>query len=563
MLTSLHIENIAVIKKIDIELTEGFTVLTGETGAGKSIIIDSINLILGMKPERELIRNGESKALVSALFGDIPPSITLALCELGIEPDEEGEILISRTITAEGKTSSRINGRPATVSQLRDVGRLLVNIHGQHNNQTLLDPTSHIGYLDAYSGLAPLLEEYEAVYSEMQHTRKKIADLMRDAQEKTRISELLEYQIADIDAAKLKLGEEEELTARRDKIKNFERISKQVRTVYRALYHSEKGSSAFELITRAADALSAISDVMPQANEFIEKLSDFKYELEDMALSTTSVADADFDDPDTELDRLESRLDAISKLKRKYGSDITEILAFRAEAAEKLKTIEQSGELIDDLNISLEKLVKQAATLAGELNKKRRESAVLLENAIMGELKFLEMAKVRFSVSILPTTNENGSLKYTSRGADDVEFMLATNPGESLKPLSKIASGGELSRIMLAMKSVFAERDNIGTLIYDEIDTGVSGKTSQKIGIKLRQTAKSGQVLCVTHSAQIAALATSHLLIEKTEHDGRVETTVRPLEYDERVAEVARIMGGIEITDSLLESAKELMNSDV
>jgi len=562
MLASLHIENIAVIKNLDIELTEGFTVLTGETGAGKSIIIDSINLILGAKPEKELIRSGESKALVSAMFRDIPANITLLLLELGIEPDEEGALLIQRTITAEGKSSTRINGRPATVSQLRDAGILLINIHGQHNNQTLLSPQSHIRFLDSYAEVSSLLTEYEEVFSEMQHTRKKIADLMRDAQEKTRITELLEYQIADIDSAKLKVNEEEDLLARRDKIKNIERISKQVRTVYKALYHSEKGLSAFEQISRASDALSAISDVMPQANEFIEKLNSFRYELEDIALSTTSVADEDFDNPDAELDKIESRLDVISKLKRKYGSDITEILAFREEAAEKLRTIEQSGELIDELNFGLDQLTKKAAQLAGELSKSRREAAVRLESAITEELKFLEMAKVRFTASIKPTVNENGTLKYTSRGTDDVEFMLATNPGEPLKPLSKIASGGELSRIMLAMKSVFAEKDNIGTLIYDEIDTGVSGKTSQKIGIKLRQTAKGGQVLCVTHSAQIAALADNHLLIKKNETDGRVETTVTPLDYESRVNEIARIMGGMEITDSLRESAKELMEKN-
>jgi len=562
MLSSLHIENIAVIKNLDIELTEGFTVLTGETGAGKSIIIDSINLILGAKPEKELIRSGEQKALVSAMFRDIPPAATLALMEIGIEPDEEGALLVQRTVTAEGKSSTRINGRPATVSQLKEAGGLLINIHGQHNNQTLLDPRSHIIFLDSFAEVQNLLEEYEEVFSAMQHTRKKISDLMRDAQEKTRVSELLEYQIADIDAAKLKVNEEEELTARRDKIKNIERISKQVRTVYRALYHSEKGSSAFELLMKATDALTAISDVMPQANEFIEKLSDFRYELEDIALSTSAVADEEFDDPDAELDRLESRLETISKLKRKYGSDIKEIMEFRENAAEKLKNIEQSGELIDELNGELDRLTKKAVQLASDLNKKRREAASKLENAVMGELKFLEMAKVRFSVSIKPTVNENGSLKYTARGTDDVEFMLATNPGEPLKSLSKIASGGELSRIMLAMKSVFAEKDNIGTLIYDEIDTGVSGKTSQKIGIKLRQTAVNGQVLCVTHSAQIAALADNHFLIKKEETDGRVETNVIPLEYEDRVNEIARIMGGMEITDSLRESAKELMRSE-
>ena len=559
MLAALHIENIAVIKNLDIELDGGFTVLTGETGAGKSIIIDSINLILGTKPEKELVRSGEKKALVSAVFTDIDEHTAAELAEIGIEPAAEGTLLISRTLNSEGKTSTKINGRPAAVTQLREAGAMLININGQHSGRILLSPQSHITLLDSYADLGELLTEYEKVYDSMQALKKRISDLTRDSQEKTRMCELLEYQIADIDSAKLKVGEEDELEARRELIKNIERISKQVRIVYRTLYHSDKGNSAYELIGRAVDALREIDDVIPQAQEFSEKLESFRYELEDIAITVSSATDRNFDDPDAELDKIENRLETISKLRRKYGSDIEEILAFRNDAAERLKLIEQSSDILLDCEAELKELTAKASELASELNRRRREAAAKLEVAVTEELKFLEMAKVRFSAAIRRSVNENGAVRFNRRGSDEVEFMLATNPGEPLKPLSKIASGGELSRIMLALKSVFAEKDSIPTIIYDEIDTGVSGKTSQKIGIKLRRTAQNGQVLCVTHSAQIAALADNHLHIYKNETDGRSETAVRELEYEERVSEIARIMGGMEITDNLLESARELM----
>ena len=558
MLTALHIENIAVIKEVDIELGAGLTVLTGETGAGKSIIIDSIHLLTGAKTEKGLVRSGENAAQVTAIFSAISPAAAEELAKQGIEPDEDGALLVTRRLTSDGRTSIRMNGRPVTVAMQREIGRLLINIHGQHDNQQLLNPSSHLGLLDSYAQLEPDLKVYEAAYDAMTETQKKIDALMNDAKEKARMTELLEYQIADIESAKLKPKEEEELTLRRDRLKNLERISKQVKIVYKSLYRSEKGISAYEQLGRAADALTALADLLPDADEMLEKLNSFRYDLEDIALTVSEIAEVDCDDPEAELDRLETRLDKIASLERKYGSNIAEILAYRDEMKAKLEEINSSEERLDELNRELKRENEEVVRLAAGLTAKRRNAAETLSRRVMDELKFLDMAKVRFSVSIRRAGGEDG-VRYHRQGGDEVEFLIATNPGEPLMPLSRIASGGELSRIMLALKSVFADRDNTETLIYDEIDTGVSGKTAQKIGIRLHQTAQNDQVLCITHSAQIAALADSHLLIQKQELDGRSITTVKKLDYDGRINELSRIMGGMEITDNLRESARELI----
>ncbi len=557
MLTALHIENIAVIKEADMELGAGLTVLTGETGAGKSIIIDSIHLLTGAKSEKSLVRSGESAAQVTAVFSSISPAVVRELAKQGIEPDEDGALLITRRLTNDGRTSVRINGQPVTVAMQREIGRLLINIHGQHDNQQLLNPSSHLGLLDAYAMLEPDLKAYQAAYDAMTATKKKIDALMNDAKEKARLTELLEYQIADIESARLKPKEEEELTLRRDRLKNMERISKQVKIVYKSLYRSEKGASAYEQLGRAADALTALSDLLPDADAMLEKLDSFRYDLEDIALTVSELAEVDCDDPEAELDRLETRLDKIASLKRKYGNDIAEILAYRDEMKAKLEDINASEEKLDELNRVLKSENEEVVRLAADLTARRRSAGETLSRRVMEELKYLDMAKVRFSVSLRRA--ESDGARYTRQGGDDVEFLIATNPGEPLMPLSRIASGGELSRIMLALKSVFADRDNTETLIYDEIDTGVSGKTAQKIGIKLHQTARNGQVLCITHSAQIAALADTHLLISKEETGGRSLTTVRKLDRNGRIDELSRIMGGMEITDNLRESARELM----
>ena len=560
MLAALHIENIAVIKNIDIDIGSGFTVLTGETGAGKSIIIDSINFLLGTRPGKDLIRTGENNAMVSALFTNISDSNVKYLNEMGVQlGEDDNSLLLQRNIQLDGKTVSRLNGRTIPVSLQKELGKLLINIHGQHDNQALLQPSRHIYFLDSYADLGETLTEYEKYYTLMNDTTKKISDLSRNEQEKTRLIELLKYQINDIDSVKLKENEDDKLTAESNKIQNYEKIIKQVKLVYRALYRSDKGLSAFDLLTRAADALNQIADVLPEAAQFIEKLTEFKYEIEDIAETVNDSAADDFDDPTKELNRIESRLDEIFRLKRKYGSTIHEILDYKIKAEAELEEIELSDVKIIELKSQFAEYETKAKEFSGKLTDIRTQAAKILEIKIMEELSFLEMGKVKFSIQIKPIVENNGGVRYAHRGVDDVEFLISTNPGEPLKPLSKIASGGELSRIMLAMKSVFAGRENTETIIFDEIDTGISGKTSQKIGVKLQQTAESCQVICVTHSAQIASTAHNHLYINKTEHDGRVETVVSPLTDDGRVNEIARIMGGLQITNNLLETAREMI----
>ena len=562
MLASLHIENIAVIKNIDIEFDKGFTVLTGETGAGKSIIIDSINLLLGARPSKDIIRSGEEHAMVSALFTDISNDNINIFADLGIKLDDEAQMLLQRNISLDGKAVTRLNGRILSVTLQKDVGRLLINIHGQHDNQTLLQPVKHILFLDSYAELADLLNEYEKYYDLMNETTRKINELSKNEREKARLIELLKYQINDIDSVKLKENEEDNLLLTRNKILNYEKILKQVKLVYRTLYRNEKGLSAFDLITRAEDALNQINDVLPSAKQYIEKLDNFKYELEDIAETVNDLTSDEYDNPSAELNKIETRLEMISKLKKKYGSSIDEILKFKEKAAKELEDIELSDIKVIELKNKYDEYEKIADDYSRKLTQRRKEAAVLLEKKIMEELAFLDMAKVKFSIQIKPIVETNGGVRYARRGVDDVEFLISTNPGEPLKPLSKIASGGELSRIMLAMKSVFTGKENTETLIFDEIDTGISGKTSQKIGIKLKQTAKSCQVICVTHSAQIASTADNHLYINKTEANGRVETNVSVLNTNDRINEIARIMGGVHITDNLLQTAKEMIEQN-
>lgn len=554
MLVSLHIENIAVVKRIDIDLKAGFTALTGETGAGKSIIIDSINLLLGARPSRELIRNGEETAVVSALFSGISQSNIAALSELGVEPDEDGSIYIQRTITADGRAQTKINGRTVSVSLQREVGGLLINIHGQHENQTLLNTAKHIYYLDKYAADDAQISAYTESYDRMNAILRSLSGIKRDEKEKARIVELLRYQIADIDAAHLKPNEDDGLETQRKRIQNIEKIEKNAKIVYRSLYEGEKGLSACQFIDRAVTAVKQIADMLDDSEECIEKLENFRYEIEDIAVRVNDLIDDDIGDPSAALDKIESRLDAITKLKCKYGATVTDMLGFRAKSAAEYDDIEMSDEKSEKLTAELKAAEIEAYERAAALTECRRTAAAGLAEKITTELAFLEMIKVGFSVEVRPA-------QLSLSGGDEVEFMISTNTGEPLKPLARIASGGELSRVMLAIKSVLADRENTETLIFDEIDTGISGRNSHKIGIKLKQTSAGAQVLCVTHSAQIAALAHNHLYVLKYERDGRVETTVTPLDDKGRVSEIARIMGGAEITGSLLETAAEMLEA--
>ena len=567
MLDTLHIENIAVIREADISLGRGFTVLTGETGAGKSIIIDAINLLLGARPQREMIRTGETAAVASAVFSDIPAALAAQMTDAGVRLDEDGGLFLQRSVTVDGKASTRIGGRPVSVSQQKEFIGALIAIHGQHDNQQFLRPETHIRYLDDYAGVQAELDAYDVLYHEYNEIRAKIRSLQKNEQEKARMAELLKYQIADIDTGKLKPKEEEALLQKRAKIRNAEKIAKQVKLITHALYRSEKGYSAMEQLDRAVAALDGMTEIMPEAAAFSEKLSGFRYEIEDIAESVMAYADDDEGDPTALLDRLESRLETIAKLKKKYGATVEEVLAYRAKAASDLDDITLSDEKIAALKEQLAKKQAELDIAAASLTEARRTAGDDLSVRIMEELAFLDMEKVRFAVQITPLAGsdedgETDASRYSARGCDNVEFLISTNPGEPLKPLEKIASGGELSRIMLAAKCVMAASEQISTMIFDEVDTGVSGKTSQKIGIKLKELGKTGcQVICVTHSAQIAALADAHLYISKREVDGRVETSVTPLDDDGRIGEISRIIGGIEITDAIRATARELLES--
>ena len=551
MIQSLHIENIAVVKSLDIELGEGMTVLSGETGAGKSIIIDSLGLLLGAKADKELIRTGESRACVSALFSDIGKENAEKLAEMGVENDD-GSVMLARTLTQSG-SSARINGRAVTVAMLREAGCMLFNIHGQNDNQQLLDPRNHIRLLDNFAGCSALLEEYSALYREILHIRCEIDSMRKDSMEQNRLREMLKFQIADIDGAKLKAGEEEALTELVTKLQSLEKINKCCALVDKALRGGDKSHGAVYLADRAASALDSVSAAVPEAAALAERLNDIRYELEDIAESAYSLSDMGDGDPTAKLDRAEARLDIITKLKRKYGSTVQEILDFRSNAAERLDMIENAGEREEELSERLRQTEKKAKEVAEELTQKRRSSAKELDRRVCETLGFLDMPKVRFEVSVKRTED------FTAFGCDKVEFLISTNPGEPLLPMERIASGGELARIMLSLKNVLNECDGVSTVIFDEVDTGISGKTSRKVGIKLKEIATRSQVLCVTHSAQIASVAHHHMYISKSEENGRVSTRLRELDRAGRIEEIARILGGIEITETVRHAAEEML----
>ncbi len=561
MLSSLHIENMAVIKRADIDFAPGFCVLTGETGAGKSILVDAIGLILGMRPSKDLIRSGENRALVSALFSELDKPLSRLPDTLDIEPDEDGALYLTKTVELDGRGQTKLNGRAIPHAMQKELMGYVINIHGQNDNRILMSSVAQMAYLDSYAGTRELLATYAEVYERMEACRRRIRALSRDEREQARMLELLRYQVADINAAKLKVGEEEALIQRRDQVKNAEKIMKQARLITRALYRNEKSLSAYELIKKAIAAITSVTDYLPKAEEYVEKLTAMTYDLEDIGLTVADILETDYEDPDAELDRIEERLDLIAKLERKYGSDIAAILAFREHAAKELVELENVDSRLADEKHELLGYVKEATNLAAKLTAARKTAAEALEKGVIDELAYLDMPKVRFHVEIRPSKDHDGKAMLNRNGADDVEFLLSTNLGEPLKPLAKIASGGELSRIILALKGVNAADSEGETLIFDEIDTGVSGKTSQKIGIRLRKLAEHNQVICVTHSAQIAAEAHAQYLIRKREHEGRVETDVTLLDREGRIRELARIMGGVNITDKLLSSAAEMLDS--
>ena len=556
MLESLHIENIAVIKSVDIDFAEGLCVLTGETGAGKSLLIDSVSFLTGGRVSRDLIRAGEDRALVSALFSPPEGELAEALSELGIDLPEGDSLLLQRVLTRDGRSTARINGRAVTQSILREAGALLINIHGQSDNQKLMQASAHRALLDDYAQNGDELALYRELYGEWKAVRDEMASLRRDVAERIRLREMLEFQIQDIDAAKLKAGEEEKLTERRDKLLHLEKINRQVSLACRALCDGEK-ATVVALCDRAEGALTSIAGIIPECDELIERIGAIRAEAEDIAERVRAFADEDVGDPTAELDKLEGRLDTISRLGRKYGAGVEAILQFREEAAARLMVIDTADERIEELEREEEGLRKRLADRAAELTEIRRSAAKALSEAVRESLTFLDMPKVRFEVAV------KASAEFGAYGCDEVEFLLSANPGEPLGAMTRIASGGELSRIMLAIRSVLNERYGVPTAIYDEVDTGISGRTARKVGIKLATIAKGSQVICVTHSAQIGSLADAHYVIEKKETvsggETRAETSVRRIEEADRVEEIARILGGLDVTDSQRAAARELI----
>ena len=553
MISSLHIENIAVVKTLDVDMRKGFTVLSGETGAGKSIIIDCLNLLSGVRADKGIVRTGERSGEVCAVFCDISDRAKQIIEELGFSV-EDRSIMLSRSISADSGSNARVNGRAVTLSVLREISSVLFNIHGQNDSHRLLDRANHIELLDVYAGCADDVRAYSEIYTEIIKYRREIELFNKDVMETNRLREMLKYQIDDIDAFKLKDGEEDILVAESQKLQSIEKIKKQSMLVQKALNGGEKGVGAVYLIERAAAALEQLSTIIPEAEGLASRLTEVKYEIDDISESAISLGEFTDEDPTARIDKIETRLEAISKLKRKYGSTVSEILSFREDAAQRLDAIENSDERISELQDKLDALSAVARQRALEIRKNRMAAARSLTSKVTETLEFLDMPKVRFEVSVVPKE------ELSSNGLDEVEFLIATNAGEPMMPMIKIASGGELARIMLSLKSVLNECDGIDTAIFDEIDTGISGKTSRKVGIKLRRIAKDSQVVCVTHSAQIASLADSHLFVSKSEKDGRVQTALSELGYDERVEEIARILGGIEISETQRRAAREMID---
>ena len=557
MLISLHIENIAVIKSIDFDFSEGFMVLTGETGAGKSVVIDSINLLLGSKAERELIRSGQNQAMVSGLFADLSEKTVDGLSALGIEIPEDGEILLQRVVSQDGKSRAMINGRSISLSLLKSVAPLLVSVHGQTDTASLQDSKNHLDILDVYANLGELKSEYQIAYSRLEGIRRQIREVTEKLSESERLKEILEYQIKDIESANLKEDEEDVLVEKRAKLKNSEKITKNSEFVFKALKGSEKGSVSY-LLDRSMAALNQISDVVPNFAEYADRLRECLYQVDDIAEEVYAVIDDIDGDPTATLNKIESRLDKISKLERKYGSTIKDVLEFCRKAKSELETLENSDGVLKELSQKERKAYNEALKLAKELHNKRSEAAKNLESYVKETLEFLDMPKVVFFVSLKEMTKGEERI-LTKDGGDLIEFYISANRGADPQPLAKIASGGELSRIMLALKSVISDKDGIPTVIYDEIDTGVSGKTARKIGIKMLSLSKTTQLFSVTHSAQIASLADKHFLISKGDINGETETSVKILDTEGRICELSRILGGINITSAQRAAAEDML----
>ena len=547
MLRTLDIENIAVIEKASVDFSSGLNVLTGETGAGKSIVVDSINAILGERTSRELVRHGAENAFVSAYFDDICSETCDKLKELDIELDDGNSLLISRKISSNGKSLCKVNGKTVTVSMLKEISSHLINVHGQHDSQALLNPDLQYTYIDMLLKNKAIIGEYKESFKKLISVRRKLKSLTNDESNKEKQLELLNYQIEELEKADVKIGEREELTRKRALIQKSEDIIKTLNFALVTINGDDENAGieqAVADVNRELSKFDEAKDIYTVFNDITDKLELAKDKAEELLSS--------IDFSPEEIEMIDERLDLLYEFSNKYGSSEEEMLAFLDEARQKKNSILFADEELDRLSKEYDNLFDKTVELATKLSDERKATAQVFEKQVKEELSFLDMPKMQFFVNF-----DKGNLSST--GFDKIEFMISANPGEPPKSLSKVASGGELSRIMLAIKNIISYNDTIGTLIFDEIDTGVSGRASQKIGLKLKSVSKNTQVICVTHSAQIASNADEHFLIEKKFDNNNTFTSVTPLDFEGRKKELARIMGGLEITDTLLQSAEELL----
>ena len=549
MLSSLQIENVAVIQKANVHFEKGLNVLTGETGAGKSILIDSINAILGNRTSKDLVRTGAAKAVIRAAFEDVPPAVLDSLEKAGYERSEA--LLLSREITAEGKSTCRINGMPATAAVLRELCGGLININGQHDSVGLLNPARHEGILDAYAQNSAEYQAYYAIYRELVRVKKALDAMITDESEKQRRIDLLSYQVQEIDDAGLTAGEEQTLESRRKVLANASTIRDRIAQCYALLSGGDEAPGAVDLLGEASNAVDAAAQLDGELSAGAGQLLDLYYTAKDVAADLIGRLDA-YDTNDAELDEIEQRIDLIYKLRRKYGDTVEDILAFGERARKELEMIQSSQERVEHLQKEQRRLYTLAREKAEALIQTRLKAFDELNKRISGTLDFLNMPGVRMTLR-----HSRGPL--ASHGQDSIEFYISTNPGEAPKPLAKIASGGELSRITLAIKNAMADKDAVPTVIYDEIDSGVSGKAASRIGEVLRQSAEGHQILCITHTAQIAALADCHLLIQKNITNERTYTEIHPLDENGRVEALARLISGDHVTELSLANAREML----
>ena len=551
MLDLLHIENIAVIEEADIRFQSGFNALTGETGAGKSIVIDAMGAVLGGRVSRDLIRTGASRASVSAVFSDVPDNLP-GLTESGFAPDEDGALLLQRDLSGDGKTTCRVNGRPVTVGQLRRAGAELLNIHGQHDGQQLLDENQHGAYLDRFGRTEEALAAYRADFRALSALREKIQSLKMDEAEKARRLDSLRYQIDELERAELKPGEEEELTARRNLLRNAEKYLSALSAADFFLNGDEEHTGAVGQLQEAQSAMGGIRALGDELDALCRRLEEARYEAADLA-DTIRDRRAEFDFSPRELDEVESRSDLLYRLEKKYGPTVEDMLAYLDRSRAELDAIETADDTLRALEEEVQRAAQRVDASGAKLTAVRKAAAKELEARILQELRDLDMKKIRFSIDFQPKPP-------AADGCDVVRFLMSANVGESLRPIAKIASGGELARIMLALKNVLAEQEAVGTLVFDEVDTGVSGRAAQRVAEKLAQVSRRKQVLCVTHLPQLAAMADTHFIVEKGEQNGRTRTEVIQLDREQRKRELARITGGNEVTDALLKSAGELLD---